>query len=117
MHDPNDPNDTVTITLGDDPMDITMNTTTTSSFADDVITVDFSDISDDLNLTSSTIQPLDFSDFDYDSTITIGSSKISEEKIQLLDALIEAIENLPEENELRSLFDNVRMLNKLKNAD
>jgi hypothetical protein len=100
--------DTISIVLGDDPLDITMDTTTLQGFADDIVTVDFNDISTD-HLT------LDIGE--YDNTLTIGTSSITEEKIKLLDALIEAIDNLPEDNELRSLFDNVRMLNKLKNAD
>lgn len=99
--------DTISIVLGDDPLDITMDTTTMHGFADDIVTVDFNDISNDLTFDIS----------DYDNTVTIGTSSITEEKIKLLDALIEAIDNLPEDNELRSLFDNVRMLNKLKNAD
>lgn len=50
-------------------------------------------------------------------SITIGKTTLTEEKVQIMEALFEAIESLPADNELKSMFDTVRMMRKIKNED
>lgn len=50
-------------------------------------------------------------------TISVGDTTLTEEKIKTMEALFEAIENLPDDNELKTMFDTVRMMRKLKNED
>ena len=114
MHDPNDPYGALTVTV-DSPITISHN---------DILYVDPLSGSDPLAtsvpITIDTMYDPMLSGADtitLDNSVYIGSAKIDEEKIKLLDALLETINNLPEDNELRSLFENVQMINKMKNAD
>ena len=115
-HDPNDPlNDPLMI----DPYTISIedNMSTSSS----VVTVS-SDSLTDVTLDSNLLDGIDTITFDdkfwtASTEMHVGNSVITEEKIRTLDALFDAIENLPDDNELKSLFDSVRMLNKIKNED
>ena len=113
MHDPNDPYyplDFNVVTV-DSPLSIS---THDSMYTDTITSFDLNTLNlDDIILTG----PTSSDTIELDNSLYIGSAKIDEQKIKLLDALIETINNLPEDNELRSLFENVQMLNKMKNAD
>lgn len=117
MHDPNDPyNDPYT------PLTVTVDSPITITHQDDLYTDMLTSISvsqPDLCTTGTlSYDPLISSDtITLDNAVYVGNTKLDEQKIKLLDALIETINNLPEDNELRSLFENVQMINKMKNAD
>jgi len=86
-----------TITIGDSTCDTTTVTDTFSILTD---TITF----DDKMWTTS-------------PSLTVGNYSITEEKLEKLDALLEAIDLLSDENDLKSLLDNIRILKKLKNED
>jgi hypothetical protein len=94
----------LTVTVGDD---IDWDNMGTITISDTSTTTDTFSILTDTITFDGTTHP----------DIKIGKYTITEEKLEKLDALLEAIDLLSDENDLKSLLDNVRILKKLKNED
>jgi hypothetical protein len=97
----------LTVTVGDDIDWDNMGTITIS---------DTSTATDTFSILTDTIT-FDDTTWTTNPDIKIGKYTITEEKLEKLDALLEAIDLLSDENDLKSLLDNVRILKKLKNED
>ena len=50
-------------------------------------------------------------------SIQIGNTTITEDTVKNLEALVETIQNLPEDNEFRTMFESILILKKLKNEN
>lgn len=107
-----DDNDTITITLGDSIY--TSDNDIILTGADDTLTtagwnIDNSGINDILMGGWST---------DYENTsITFGKHVITEETVEKLQALLDMIDSLEDDNDLKALFNTQLAFNRINNTD
>ena len=100
--------------------DIDMNSIQISEITGSSETITITDYADSFTADTFSLGGLDtitIGDVDFKSTVTIGNITLTEEKIETYEALIEAIRNLPEDNELRTMFESVLILKKLKHEN
>lgn len=91
---------------------IDMDSIELSDITGDAETITISDYHDSFSVGNFTVDTITLGD--YTPSVTIGNITLTEEKVETFEALIEAINNLPEDNELRTMFESVLILKKIK---
>ena len=129
-NDSYDETNTITITSGNDSHDSHDETNTITitdfSLSDDLLvnTTMADDTSGTITISGTEYGTYDFindnysfSDYIQNPFIKVGNAVLDEDAVRGINAIIEAVKNLPEDHELRILFETILMMKKIKNED
>lgn len=87
-----------------------------TDYIDYDITASIGNPSQVFSVTGNNIGSMQIIEESWDSTLRLGDEAISEDMIQNLRILLETISQLPDDNELKQLFEANMMINKLKKS-